>query len=63
MSDQIAQIRSIELDRTKLFKHRILLRDSTGYILEEIPVKEDNEWEVFKLIYTQWVNHPSYRGL
>jgi len=63
MSDQISKIRSIELDRTTLFKHKILLKDEAGWILEEIPVKENNGWEVFKMIYEKWVNHPSYKGM
>lgn len=56
----IKDIASIELNREELFNHKILIKDNTGYVLEEIPVKENNEWESFMLIYKSWAEHPDF---
>lgn len=36
----ITLIASMELDRTKPFDHKILVKDSTGYVMEEISVTQ-----------------------
>lgn len=59
----IANIRSIELDRTKPFKHEILIKDDTGFIMERIPVTEVAGWEKLNEVYQAWCNHPDYKGL
>ena len=59
---EIRQIASIELDRSKPFKHEILFRDSTGYILDRQLVDESKAWEQFKVVYEAWCNHPEFNG-
>lgn len=58
----ISQIKSIELDRSKAFNHKVLIKDSTGYIMQEIKVEESKGWEQFSLIYKAWAEHPEFNG-
>lgn len=59
----ISQIKSIELDRSKPFEHRVIFRSKTGHILEVIAVKETTAWEEFEIIYKAWCNHPDFNGV
>jgi len=56
---QIARIKSIELNREKLFDHKIVIKDKDGWVLDTISVKEHNENEVFKMVVQKWLSHPS----
>jgi len=56
----IADVKSIELDRSVPFKHCIRLKDATGYTLETIPISETAGWEKFVEITKAWENHPDY---
>ena len=59
---EISDIASIELDRTRPFKHKILIKDSTGYVLQEISVTETAGWEKLATVYKAWVEHPDFAG-
>lgn len=50
----IKKINSIELDRSKTFNHRILIKDITGYVLEEIPVTQVAGIEKLMIINKAW---------
>ncbi len=56
----INQIHSIELDRSRNFKHVIRLKDANEHSLEVIPVKESTAWEQFVHVYKAWVNHKDF---
>lgn len=58
----IRQIKSIELDRSKPFNHKVLIKDETGYVMQEIKVEESKGWEQFALIYKAWCEHPDFNG-
>lgn len=59
---EVSQIKSVELDRTVPFKHCVLIKDATGYIMEMIMVEEAKEWEQFMVIYQAWASHPDFQG-
>jgi len=59
---KIAEVKSLELDRTVAFNHCIRFKDVNGKTLELIKVKESVEWEQFKIIYTAWCKHPDFNG-
>jgi len=56
----ISQIKSIELDRTVLFDHKVRIKDSLGYDIQVVPVKENVEWEQYMLICQKWMQHPDF---
>ena len=53
---EITKIASIELDKTRMFKWEILLKDDTGYILERMPVKETEADATFKVAVENWLS-------
>jgi hypothetical protein len=59
---KISQIRSIELDRSRAFKHRIIFYDDIGYELDSISVTEVAGWEKFNEVYKAWCKHPDFKG-
>jgi len=59
---KLEDINSIELDRSVAFNHVINIKDKDDWIIEKIPVKENNGYEVLMLIVKKWTEHPSYKG-
>ena len=57
---EINQIKSIELDRSKPFKHCIRVKDATGHTIEIIPVKESTGWEQFNEVWKALCAHPDF---
>ena len=57
---RISDVRSVESDRSRPFRHCINLKDCTGHILESIPINETAGWEKFVEITKAWENHPDY---
>ena len=59
---EISDIKSIELDRSVMFRHCIRIKDTTEHTIELIPVKENVGWEQFKEVVFAWTTHPDYNG-
>ena len=57
---KISNVKSVELDRSTPFNHKIIFRDRAGYPLEEIQVKESNGWEQFEIVISAWTDHPDF---
>lgn len=62
MAYQISQIKSIELCRTRPFKHVINIKSDNDYVLEAIPVNESEEWAQYQKVIEAWFQHPEYNG-
>ena len=48
--NDISEIHSIELNRSKPFNHEILIKDKAGWVMERIPVNETAGFEKLQLI-------------
>lgn len=53
-NEQINKITSIELDRSKPFRHVIRIKQG-DFTLETIPVKETNGNEVLQIVTKAWL--------
>ena len=51
----VTDIDSIELDKSRPFRWEVLLKDSTGHVLERIPVKEEEADAIFKVATQNWL--------
>ncbi len=60
MSTQISKIVSVELDRSRNFRHCIRFKDATGHTMEIIKVKESTGYEQFETVWKALCAHPDF---
>ncbi len=56
----ISKIASIELDRTKPFKHYIKFKDKDGWIIEQQKVPDSKSDAIYKEVIKAWMSHPDF---